>query len=471
MSPVAGAPPARTVFAVLASMALVVLDAGVVNVALPAIGGSLGAEPAEAVLVVTAYQTGLVMALLPCGALGERFGHRRVFAWGLAAFIIASGLCAAAPGLPWLVAARFVQGLGGAAVMALGVALLRFAVPEGRLGAAIGWNALTVALAAAAAPSLGAVILSAAGWPWLFAVNLPLGGLALLAARGAPSGPAGGRALDLVSLALNAAAFGLLVVGVELAPAAPVAAVVLLAAAAAALWGLVRREGPKAAPLMPLDLLRAAPFRTSVIASVCCFAGQTVGLLALPFYLQQGLGQGALATGLYMTAWPLSVAATATVAGRLADRWPAAWLCAAGGACLAGGLLAAAAWPIHGDPWPLVPVCVLCGLGFGLFQTPNNRSLFLSAPAARSGAAGGMQGTARLSGQTAGALAMMLLFSLAAPDAAPRIGFALGAASALAAALVSLSGAFPSPPAGAPGRSRPGRSPRRASASRPWPGS
>lgn len=439
VSPRAGAPPARTVFAVLASMTLVVLDAGVVNVALPAIGGALGAEPAAAVLVVTAYQAGLVMALLPCGALGERFGHRRVFACGLAVFTVASALCAAAPSLPWLVAARFVQGLGGAAGMALGVALLRLSVPDGRLGAAIGWNALTVALAAAAAPSLGAVILSVAGWPWLFAVNLPLGGLALLAARDGPSGPAGGRALDLVSMALNGAAFGLVVVGAELAPGAPLAAVLLVVAGVLAVWVLVRREGPKPAPLIPVDLLRAAPFRVSVIASVCCFAGQAAGLLALPFYLQQGLGQGALAAGLYMTAWPLSVAATATVAGRLADRWPAAWLCAAGGACLAGGLLAAAAWPLHGDPWPLVPVCVLCGVGFGLFQTPNNRSLFLSAPAGRSGAAGGMQGTARLTGQTAGALAMMLLFSLAAPDAAPRIGFALGAAAALAGALVSLS--------------------------------
>lgn len=432
------APPERTVFAVLASMALVVLDAGVVNVALPVIGGALGAEPAAAVLVVTAYQTGLVMALLPCGALGERFGHRRVFACGVAVFTAASVLCALSPSLAWLVAARFVQGLGGAAVMALGVALLRLAIPEGRLGAAIGWNALTVALASAAAPSLGALVLSAAGWPWLFALNLPIGVLALLAARGAPSASAAGRALDLVSMGLNGAAFGLLVVGVELAPTRPRAAALLVAAAALGLWALVRREAPKPAPLVPIDLLRAAPFRLSVIASVCCFAGQAAGLLALPFHLQNGLGQGPLAAGLYMTAWPLSVAATAAVSGRLADRIPTAWLCAAGGACLAAGLLAAAVWPMHGDPWPLVPASILCGVGFGLFQAPNNRNLFLSAPAGRSGAAGGMQGTARLTGQMAGALAMTLLFALTAADAAPRIGFALGAVSALAAALVSL---------------------------------
>lgn len=426
------------VAAVLTAMALVVLDAGVVNVALPTIGGALNASPASAVLVVTAYQTGLVVALLPCGALGERLGHRRVFSWGVALFTAASALCALSPSLPWLVAARLLQGLGGAAVMALGVALLRFTVPEGRLGAAIGWNALTVALSSAAAPSIGALMLSQAGWPWLFAVNLPLGALALLLGRALPRVAATARRLDAASMALNAAVFAFFVAGAELAPHAPLAAALCVLAATGALAALVRREAPKAAPLVPLDLLREPAFRISVLASVCCFAGQAAGLLALPFYLQRGLGQTPLMAGLCLTSWPLSVAATALVAGRLADRLPTAWLCAAGAACLAAGLLAAAAWPLRGEPGPLVVFGALCGVGFGLFQAPNNRSLFLSAPADRSGAAGGMQGTARLTGQTVGALLMTLLFSQLPIGAAPRIGLGLAAALALAAGLASL---------------------------------
>lgn len=426
------------VAAVLTAMALVVLDAGVVNVALPAIGQALNASPASAVLVVTAYQTGLVVALLPCGALGERLGCRRVFSWGVALFMAASALCALSPSLPWLVAARFLQGLGGAAVMALGVALLRFSVPQARLGAAIGWNALTVALSSAAAPSIGALMLSQAGWPWLFAVNLPLGALALLLGRALPRVAATARRLDVASMALNAAVFAFFVAGAELAPHAPLGAVLCVLAAAGALAALVRREAPKAAPLVPLDLLRERAFAVSVVASVCCFAGQAAGLLALPFYLQHGLGQTPFMAGLCLTSWPLSVAATALVAGRLADRLPTAWLCAAGGACLAAGLLAAAAWPLRGEPGLLVVFGALCGVGFGLFQAPNNRSLFLSAPADRSGAAGGMQGTARLTGQTVGALLMTLLFSQLPIGAAPRIGLGLAAALALAAGLVSL---------------------------------
>ncbi|MCE3289467.1 MAG: hypothetical protein K0R83_1479, partial [Caulobacter sp.] len=177
---------AAAIFVVLAAMALVVLDAGIANLALPVIGQALGLSAAHSVLVVTAYQAGLVMALLPAGALGERYGYRRVFVAGVTIFALASAGCAVAPSAPWLVAARLVQGLGGAAVMALGVALLRQAVGGPRLGAAIGWNALTVALASAAAPSLGALLLSVAGWRGLFVLGLPLAAAVLLAARALP---------------------------------------------------------------------------------------------------------------------------------------------------------------------------------------------------------------------------------------------------------------------------------------------
>jgi MFS transporter, DHA2 family, multidrug resistance protein len=194
---------------------------------------------------------------------------------------------------------------------------------------------------------------------------------------------------------------------------------------------------PREAPLIPLDLLRGGPFRISVIASVCCFAAQMVSYVALPFYLQHGLGRDALTAGLYMTPWPLTVALAAPTSGRLAERVPTAWLCAAGGACLALGLALAAAWPLQRGLLPLVLFTVVSGLGFGFFQTPNNRNMLLSAPRERSGAAGGMQATARLVGQTAGAVVMALLFTLAPSGAAPRIGLGVGAVLALAGGLVS----------------------------------
>ncbi|WP_158814997.1 MFS transporter [Methylocapsa sp. S129] len=437
----AGLPIPRRYFAlaaVLAAMVLVVLDGAIANVALPTIAGALLVSPAASVWVVTGYQLALVMAILPCAALGESLGYRRVFIAGVVVFTAASALCALSPSLPWLVVARFVQGLGGAALMALGVALLRFAYPHRLLGAVIGWNSLVIALSAAIGPTIGATILSIASWPWLFAVNLPVGAIVLVMSRALPNPPGTGRRLDLVSVGLNAGTFGSLVLAPDLMIVRPWFGCALLAVTAICLVALIRREMPRQAPLIPLDLLRDGSFRVSVIASVCCFAGQMASYIALPFYLQHGLGQDAFMTGLYMTPWPLTVAFAGPISGRLTNRVSTAWLCAAGGICLASGLALACLWPLLGNLLPIVPFTMLSGLGFGLFQVPNNRNMFLSAPRERSGAAGGMQGTARLVGQTAGAVIMTVLFSLVSVESAPRIGLAIAALLALAGGLVSV---------------------------------
>ena len=429
--------------AVLAAFVLVVLDIAIANLALPTIAETLAVAPSAAVWVVTSYQMAIVMFLLPAGAAGESFGHRRIFVLGIAIFAAASGLCALAPSLPWLVAARFLQGIGSAGVMAIGVALLRFIYPKRLLGAAIGWNALTIALTAAAGPSIGAAILAVAHWPWLFAINVPLGAVVLSAAGALPRTPGSGRRIDRLSVGLNAFVFGALILGIDRAVVQPWLGAGVLAAAAIGGFALIRRELPRAQPLIPFDLLRDHSFRISVIASICCFTGQMGGLIALPFYLQHELGQSPVAAGLYLTAWPLTVAVAGPFSGRLSDRFPTGILCAFGGLSLAAGLFLAAVWPLGADHrWshllPLVPFMMLGGLGFGFFQTPNNRNMLLSAPKERSGAAGGMQGLARLSGQTAGSVLMLVLFGILPTDTAPHVGLAVGALLALASGLISL---------------------------------
>lgn len=422
---------------VLAAMVLVVLNTTFASVALPTIASSLDVTPAISIWIIIAYQTGLLMALLPCAALGESLGYRRVFTLGVALFMVATLLCSLAPSLPWLIAARFAQGLGGAAVMALGIALFRSVVPYKQLGAAIGWNAIAVALSSAAGPAIGAVILSVSNWPWLFAVQVPLGVLVLLATRALPDSTGTAHRIDLVGIALNAGAFASLIIAAEFFTTRPALAAILVAISGTQLAVLVKRESPKKAPLIPLDLLRSKSFSVSVIASACCFAGQTAGMIALPFYLHNGFGQSALLIGLYMIPWPLTVAIVAPYAGRLASNWSTASLCFVGGSCLATGLGAASLWPLGGNPFLLVPFTILCGLGFGIFNVANNRNMFLAAPVERSGAAGGMQGTARLLGQTAGAVIMTLLFTLSSVEAAPQVGLGVGASLTLIAALVS----------------------------------
>ena len=427
------------VAAILGGGVLVVLDGAIANIALPAIARQLQAAPADAVWIITAYQLAVVMFLLPASAVGERFGYRRVFAGGVALFTAASVLCALAPSLPWLVAARCLQGLGSAAVMPLGLALLRFTYPRRLLARSIAWNALAVAAASAAGPTLGAFILSAASWPWLFAVNLPIGLLVLAACAALPSPPRSARRIDVWSIALNAGLFASFVMGCDRLVVHPLHGGALLALSAICLGLLVRRELPKAAPLIPLDLLRVHSFRVSVIASVCCFTGQMAALVALPFYLQHELGQSAVTTGLLMTPWPLAVMLAAPLSARLAQRVPSAWLCAGGSACFASGLALCALWPLHGNPaLPIAVFTSLAGFGFGLFQTPNNQNMLLSAPRERSGAAGGAQGTARLTGLTLGSLLMSLMFALLSPHSAVHWGLTIAALAALAGSVVSL---------------------------------
>jgi DHA2 family multidrug resistance protein-like MFS transporter len=168
------------------------------------------------------------------------------------------------------------------------------------------------------------------------------------------------------------------------------------------------------------------------------------GLVALPFEIQR-LGRSAVETGLFMTPWPVAVAIAAPIAGRLADRYPAGILGGLGLLSLAAGLAALAMFPAGGSAADFIWRMALCGLGFGFFQTPNNRTLLSSAPRSRSGAAGGMLSTARLLGQALGAAGVAILFR-AYPGMGSNVVLWAAAGVAVAAALLSmarLSGSAP----------------------------
>ncbi|GGC07211.1 MFS transporter [Novosphingobium endophyticum] len=419
-------------------MALVVLDAGLVNVALPVMAASLRVTPAQAILTVSAYQTALVIGLLPSAHVAEKFGYKRMFLAGVNLFSAASILCGFAPTLGVLVAARMLQGLGGAAIMALGIALLRVALGNEQIGRAIGWNALNVAMCSAAGPIVGALILSIAPWPWLFFTKLPLIVVALTTSVALPEVASSRSRIDHAGITLHASIAGLFLAAAGIAQSGWAALAASLAVGLAVL--LIRRERAREAPIWPIDLLGQRAFRVSVMASVCCFIAQSAGMLAFPLYLQLALGYGPFGASIVMICWPLTVATTSSVANCLAEQLGSARLCIAGGSLLGLGLLFSALWPVGQSIIPLAIGAALSGLGFGLFQVPNNRTMFLSAPPDRSAAAGGMQGTARLIGQTTGALAIGLLLTGASAAAAPRLGLALGAIFGVIAALVSAMG-------------------------------
>ena len=417
------------------------LDGSIANTALPTIAADLHASPAASIWVVNAYQLALVMTLLPFASAGEIFGYRRVYLWGLAVFTLASALCALSWSLPTLTAARVLQGLGASGLMSVNTALIRFVYPARSLGRGVGFNALVVAVSTAAGPTFAAGILSIATWPSLFAINLPIGLVALLVAwRALPDTPRATHRFDFASAGLNAACFGLLIFGIGEAAhdADHVTTGLVLAAAAIALALLVRRQLALAAPLLPVDLYRRPLFALSSATSMASFAAQGLSFVALPFYFQTVLGHSAVETGLLFTPWPVATAIMAPIAGPLSDRYPPAILGGIGLAMLAIGLSLMATLPDHPDTIAIVWRMLLCGAGFGFFQSPNLKAIMSAAPRERSGGASGIVATSRLVGQSVGAALVALCFGIAGAHG-PELALSMAAGFSGVASLVSFS--------------------------------
>jgi MFS transporter, DHA2 family, multidrug resistance protein len=435
------------------ALTLSVLDGSIANVALPTIAGDLLAPPADAVWVVNAYQLAIVVSLLPMAAIGEMVGFRRVFQAGIVVFTLGSLGCSFAHSLPMLAFARAIQGFGAAGIMSQNGALVRFTYPSNMLGKGLGLNALVASAGAALGPTVASGILAVASWQWLFAVNVPIGIVAfLLGHRCLPDNPKSGS-FDLRGTVLNASMFGLGFIGIDLLTRGGNAWVGLAAVLVAGGSGvlLVLHSRRQSQPIVPFDLLRNPVFSLSVATSVASFAAQMLAFVSLPFFFEGILHRTQVATGLLMTPWPLAVGIGAPIAGRLADTLSAAVLGAAGLLVLCLGLALLADLPGSASTVDIAWRMALCGLGFGFFQAPNNRSMLSAAPLERSGAAGGMLATARLTGQTVGAILAAISFRMAGHSETVALASAAVlaglAAAASAARLYHPSGKRPSKPA------------------------
>ena len=420
----------RAMLVIILGLTLSVLDISIVNLALPGIARELQADASSAIWIVNAYQLAALVLLLPLAALGDRLGYRRVYLVGMAVFTMASVGAMLATSLNGLILARALQGAGSAGIMSVNAAMVRLIYPRALLGRGVALNSLVVAGATMAGPSVAAAILSVASWPWLFALNLPLGIFTLwLGRRALPFNPAkaggSGQPIALLDVALNIAMFTLIFIGVErlgvrmegaaatTAQAGGAATGWLLLAAGLAVGAVfLRRQWPLAAPLFPVDLLRIPVFALSMGASVGAFCAQMLAFLALPFLFLEVQGRSHVEAGLLMTVWPLAIVLVAPIAGRLIGRIADGLLGGVGMAVFAAGLLLLAWQPAHAAAWDIAWRMALCGAGFALFQSPNNHTIVTTAPLHRSGAASGMLGTARLTGQTLGAVLLAGIFAV-----------------------------------------------------------
>ena len=447
----------RAMLVVLTGLSMSVLDGAIANIALPTIATELRTDPASAIWIVNAYQLAVTISLLPFASLGELRGYRRVFVWGLAVFTLGSLACALSGSLTALVVSRIVQGFGGAGIMSVNNALIRFIYPSDQLGRGIGINALVASISAALGPSVASGILSIGSWQWLFAINVPLGVAALaLSTHALPQTPFAHHRFDWLSALLSAVTFGTLISGIDNLRRFSVAVVLELASAAVAGALFVWRQRLLAYPMLALELFARPVFTLSVVTSICSFTAQNLAFVSLPFFVEEVLGRSAVETGLLMTPWPVAVGFAAPVAGWLADRnYPAGTLGGIGLAILSLGLVLAASQETHAAVSRIAWCKVICGVGFGFFQSPNNRTILASAPRARAGSASGILATARLVGQTLGAVLVGLIFALT--SASPRgighgatlsllVGAGFAAAGAVASSLRLFSSRQARPP-------------------------
>ena len=404
------------VASVLAAMMMGVLNGTIMNVALPTLAKEFSVESSTVIWVVNAFQLVITMLMLSFATLGDIYGYRKIFFTGVSVFVGASILCACSTSVEMLVISRILQGFGSACTMSVNIALIRLIYPPKMLGRGMAINAMVISVSAASGPTLAGLILSVASWNWLFLINLPLGLIALL--LGWKLLPENHpceikRSFDKISALGNALTFGLLIYTLEGVAHAENRTLILIQFLLLIIIGIlyVRRQQKLITPILPVDLFKIPLFSLSIGSSTASFTAQMLAMVSLPFFFQNVLEFDTVEIGLLMTPWPLATILAAPLSSRLLERHIHPGLLGGiGMGIFAIGLSMLYMLPEDPEKWQIIWRMAVCGIGYGLFQTPNNVTITTSVPISRTGGASGMLGTARQLGQTLGATLVALTF-------------------------------------------------------------
>ncbi len=431
-------------------MLLAALGTSIANVALPTLTQELDVSFQAVQWVVLAYLLAVTTLIVSVGRLGDLLGRRRLLRAGIALFTLASIGCGIAPALGWLIAARAVQGLGAAILLALSLAFVGDVVPAARTGSAMGLLGSMSAIGTALGPSLGGLLVAGPGWRAIFLLQAPLGLLAWwlaghhLPATAAKSGAAraGFDVPGTLLLALALAAYALAMTLGRGSFGPLNLSLLLVAACLAALFVLVEKRSP--APLVRLAMFRQGELRASLAASALVSTVMMATMVVGPFYLSRALALDAARVGLLLSIGPLVAALTAVPAGRVADRFGAASMTLAGLGAMAAGAAALALLPAAaGVPGYLAPIVVVTA-GYALFQTANNTTVLANTAPDQRGIRSGLLNLSRNLGLITGASLMGAVFTFAAATndlaTAPPAAIASGMRTtfAVAAALIGV---------------------------------
>ncbi|MBF9035887.1 MFS transporter [Rhodobacterales bacterium HKCCE2091] len=437
----------------LAALSLVMLlpslGTSITNVALPTLAASFGANMPAAQWVVIAYLLAVTSLIVGAGRLGDLVGRRRLLVSGVVLFSVASAVCAVSLGLPMLIAARAVQGAGGAVMMSLAVAMVGDAVPKGRTGRAMGLLGTVSAVGTALGPAVGGALIAASGWPSVFALLAGLGVLAVLAivafAPAEVRSPAPRPGFELPGVLLLAVSLAAFSAAVTLGGHMSGRTLIGLGIASALGFGaFVLTETRAAAPLVRLDLLRERGLAAGLVSLLMVSAVVMATLVVGPFYLGEVHGLDPVRTGMVMSVGPLVAAATGLPAGRLVDRAGSFPVTIAGLlAVMAGALMLAALPAMSGVGGYLAGIVVLTA-GYASFQAANLTAVMRGAAGGQRGTISALLGLSRNLGLICGASVMASVYA-AGPWLAETFGLrgagtaGIGTTFLLAAVLAGLS--------------------------------
>lgn len=434
-----GSERALAVLALITGTLMAVMDTTMINLALPTIAADLNASASRAVWISNMFQVVCAAFLLVFAGISELITRRRIYLFGLSTFMVGALGAALSQNLEMLLVFRALQGLGAAATLSIGPSLYREIFPSRLLGSALGLSAMIVAGGYAAGPTLSGIILSFVGWPWLFALNLPLGLCSLwLANRALPQDKPRQGSFDflgaLLSMLMLASFFLAMDAVGHAAPLAQIGAWVLLTVLSGV--GFIMRQRHAPYPLLPLSIFAEKRFTLAVSASGLAFIGQGLTFVALSFFYQEQMGLSPLETAWLFTPWPLAIMLVGPLAGRLADRINPSVLSSTGlGLIIIGLVMLALVDETMGVAESLWRTA-LCGIGFGLFQPPNNREMMGSLPPERSANVSGVMSTIRTVGQSLGVAFVGAALALGLEV---QVTLWLGAATSFLALLASLS--------------------------------
>ncbi|MDT0441784.1 MFS transporter [Streptomyces johnsoniae] len=417
---------------------MAMLDSTIVTVALPRIGADFDVPISDLQWILNAYMLTLAGLILLGGGLGDRFGRRRVFVWGVVWFTVASVLCGLAPSAPLLIAARALQGVGGALLTPGSLALIQSSFDPDQRAKAVGlWSGLG-GVATAFGPFLGGWLVDGPGWRWIFLINVPIAAAVLLLTRAVPESrdwTAGGR-FDVPGAALAALSLGGITYALINAPAFAALAGGVALGAAFVWW---ERRAPR--PMLPLGVFRSRLFTAANLVTLCLYAAIGGIFFLLPTQLQNGLGYDALTAGIASLPVTLLLTVLSGPAGALSHRIGPRLPLTLGPLVAAAGLVLL--YRVHpgGSYWTDVfPGVVVQGLGMALFVAPLTATVLASVEVRRAGVASGVNNAAARVAQLVAVAALPLAIGLSTDEyrSAEAVDRAFGKAVLLCAGLMVL---------------------------------